>query len=172
MSAAIDSPELRNALIENYNLYAEGLDSKNWSLVRNCFADQVYIDYGGISDPTGSPDVARQSDDWLKVLQGVINGFDITRHSITNHRFQIDGDTVSCTAYLSADHVIFANPEMPIVGGEEIVTVVGEYTNQYLHDGDGWKICHSRLVVNYSTGNVVLFGQALERVAQQSGGGA
>ena len=29
---------IRNALIDSYNNYAEGLDSKNWPLVRACFA--------------------------------------------------------------------------------------------------------------------------------------
>ena len=34
MSIAKDSPELRNAFIDNYNNYAQGLDSKDWDLVR------------------------------------------------------------------------------------------------------------------------------------------
>lgn len=165
--SALDTPEVRNAIIENYSLYAQGLDSKDWDLVRSCFADEVTIDYGSISDPTGSPDVARKAKDWLLVLQGVINGFDITRHAITNHRITVRDGIISCAAYLSADHVIFANPELPLVAPEDVVTVVGEYTNQYLLDGDSWKIFHSKLVVNYSTGNVALFGTALERVAAQ-----
>lgn len=166
MPAAIEALEIRNALIDSYNQYAEGLDSKNWPLVRSCFADKVFIDYGSISDPSGSPDVARNSDDWLKHLQGVINGFDITRHTITNHRPVITGTSVSCTAYLTADHVIFANPEVQIVAPEDVVTVVGEYTNWYERDGADWKICRSRLVVNYSAGNLDLLERAMERAAK------
>ena len=161
--------QLRNAMIDNYNAYAQGLDSKDWALVRACFADQVFIDYGSISDPTGSPDVARNSDDWMPVLQGVINGFDITRHTITNHRPVITDSSLSCTAYLSADHVIFANPELPIVSPEDVVTVVGEYTNWYQRDGAGLKICRSKLVVNYSGGNLALLERAMLRAAAQAG---
>ena len=161
--------QLRNAMIDNYNAYAQGLDSKDWALVRACFADQVFIDYGSISDPTGSPDVARNSDDWMPVLQGVINGFDITRHTITNHRPVITDSSLSCTAYLSADHVIFANPELPIVSPEDVVTVVGEYTNWYQRDGAGLKICRSKLVVNYSGGNLALLERAMQRAAAQAG---
>jgi hypothetical protein len=167
MSAACDNPEIRQAIIDTYSHYAQGLDSKNWAMVRNCFADKVFIDYGDISAATGSPDVARNADDWLKNLQGVINGFDITRHAITNHRLAMDDGLISCTAYLSADHVIFADPQMPVVTPEDVVTVVGEYTNHYEHDGQGWKICRSKLVVNYSSGNMALLGQAMERAAQQ-----
>ena len=165
MPAATELLEIRNAMIDSYNRYAQGLDTKDWALVRRCFADKVFIDYGSISDPTGSPDVARNSDDWMKQLQAVINGFDITRHAITNHRPEITGTSISCTAYLVADHVIFANPELPIVTPEEVVTVTGEYTNWYeLHDGE-CKIIRSRLVVNYTGGNVALLGQAMARAA-------
>lgn len=169
MPNATDTLHLRNAMIDSYNRYAQGLDSKDWAMVRACFADKVFIDYGSISDPTGSPDVARNSDDWLKILQGVINGFDITRHVITNHRPVINETTVSCTAYLSADHVIFANPEVPIISSDDVVTVVGEYTNWYEQQGSDWKICRSKLVVNYSSGNLSLLGKAFERALAQSG---
>ena len=47
--------QIRNALIDNYNNYAQGLDSKDWPLVRACFADKVFIDYGSISAATGDP---------------------------------------------------------------------------------------------------------------------
>ena len=71
---------------------------------------------------------------------------------------------------LSADHVIFPNPEMPIVGDQDVVTVVGEYTNHYRQiDGD-WKICKSELVVNYSRGNIALFVAATERALAQHRG--
>ena len=169
MTAELDSPALRAALVENYSLYAEGLDSKNWPLVRSCFADEVIIDYGSISDPTGSPDVARAAGDWLKVLQSVINGFDVTRHTITNHRFGFDEDLVSCRAYLIADHVIFPNPDLPLVSDADVATVIGEYTNHYANTANGWKIRRSRLVINYSRGNLELFGTAAQRVAEQPG---
>lgn len=157
---------IRNALIDNYNSYAEGLDSKNWPMVRACFADEVLIDYGSISAATGGPDVPRRADDWMKHLKSVINGFDITRHTITNHRVTIMDGEISCRAYLSADHVVFANPEMPVVGDEDVVTVVGEYTNHYKQIEGSWKICRSVLVVNWTRGNVELFAAATERAAQ------
>jgi hypothetical protein len=165
MAITKDSPEIRNAFIDNYNNYAQGLDTKDWGMVRDCFADEVYIDYGGVSESTGSPDVARRSDDWMAVLQGVINGFDITRHIITNHRYDFSGEYPSCTAYLVADHVIFPNPEITIVSADDVVTVTGEYTNYYEQVGSSWKIRSSRLVMNYTGGNVELLGQAMEKAA-------
>jgi hypothetical protein len=156
---------IRSALIDNYNNYAQGLDSKNWPMVRACFADEVVIDYGSISAATGDPALPRPTDDWMKHLRSVINGFDITRHTITNHRVSILDSEISCRAYLTADHVAFSNPEVPIVGDDEVVTVVGEYTNHYRQIEGDWKICKSALVVNWSRGNVALFAAAMERSA-------
>ena len=107
-----DKVAIQLALAESYSHYAEGLDSKNWDLVRSCFADEIYIDYGEISEPTGGPDVARRADDWLPILQSVINGFDITRHMITNHRCTISDEVVRCRAYMIADHIIFPEPDI------------------------------------------------------------
>ena len=66
-----------------------------------------------------------------------------------------------------ADHVIFPNPDMPIIGDDDVVTVVGEYTNHYEQIGGAWKIRKSELVVNYSSGNMSLFEAAAARVAAQ-----
>ena len=154
---------IRNALIANYNNYAQGIDTKDWSMVRDCFADEVFIDYGALSASTGDPAVPRQADDWVKHLQSVINGFSITQHAITNHRFCISSTEVSCRAYLSADHVIFSNPEVPVIEDQDVVTVVGEYNNHYIEiDGD-WKILRSELAVHWSHGNIELFVAAGER---------
>ncbi|GEM_PF-835967 len=158
---------IRNALIANYNNYAQGIDTKDWSMVRDCFADDVFIDYGALSASTGDATVPRQADDWVKHLQSVINGFSITRHAITNHRFCISSAEVSCRAYLCADHVIFSNPEIPIVEDQDVVTVVGEYNNHYIEiDGD-LKICRSELAVHWSHGNAELFVTATHNAREQ-----
>ncbi len=161
----LDELIIRNALINNYNAYAEGLDSKNWPLVRGCFADEVLIDYGELSAASGAPDVPRRADDWMLYLQGVINGFDITRHLITNHRVTIAGSDIRCRAYLAAAHVIFQDPAITIARPEDIVTVVGEYDNHYADVGGEWKIVRSQLDVHYSHGNLALFEESARRVA-------
>jgi hypothetical protein len=166
MSYELERLLIRNALIDNYNDYAEGIDSKNWPLVRSCFAEEVLIDYGDISAATGSPDVPRRIDDWMQHLRSVINGFDITRHTITNHRVAVAGDEVCCRACLLADHVVFADPKNTQVSDDDVVTVVGEYTNHYRRIGDSWKICRSQLVVNWTRGNLALFDSAPERAAR------
>ena len=65
MTGTIDANTIKNELAESYSRYAEGLDSKNWDMVRFCFADEIYIDYGDISAPTGAPEVPRRADEWM-----------------------------------------------------------------------------------------------------------
>jgi len=156
--------QLESAFRASYNKYAEGLDTKDWAKVRTCFADEVYLDYGPIIDPTGASDKPRSADDWVKQLHLNIGGFDLTRHTITNHRTLVDGDIYRCKAYLIADHIMFPDPQMPIAAADNIATVIGEYTNQYEQINGDWKIVKSKLAIHFSTGNIELFQEAVERI--------
>ncbi|WP_170287292.1 nuclear transport factor 2 family protein [Halioglobus maricola] len=158
--------EERAAAIDLYNAYAEGVDTKNWGMVRSCFADTVYIDYAtGVHDR--DPSDPWPADEWVEGIKAVINGFDLTRHIISNHRFRRDGDTVVCQAYLTADHIIWENgvPEAPNAGPDELSRVVGEYTNRCALLDGRWRIVASKLVVAYSTGPDELFVTAMQRAA-------
>lgn len=168
IAKAVEALQVRNALIDSFNTYASALDGKDWPRVRSVFADEVYIDYGDISASTGDPAVPRKADDWLAILQSVINGFDITRHAITNHRVTVTDDEVKCSAYLCADHVMFPDPSVREHGPDDVATVVGEYTNFYERINGEWRVWRSELRVDYSNGNLALFPKALERSAAAS----
>lgn len=157
--------QIRSEIIDVYNAYGEGIDSKNWALVRNCFADEVFINYGETGAATGGAGDMRKADDWMLALQSVINGFDVTRHTISNFRFRETEDGVECRAYLTADHIIFNDPQQNFATEEEVATVVGEYTNVYQRQEGGWKITSSQLATHYSRGNIALFVTAGERAA-------
>lgn len=165
MSALQDDSGVKLAVAEVYSNYATGLDTKTWSMVRDCFCDQVYIDYGSISAPTGDPAIPRKADDWLQIVKGTINGFDMTQHTITNHRYEFDGDTVRCTAYLVAEHFIFASPMMPLANEGQFITVGGYYTNDFVQDRGQWRIAKSQLAVTWMRGDPALFEKALQRAA-------
>ncbi len=170
------SNDTRNAIIDNYNCYALGIDNKDWAMVRNCFADEVMLDYGDLSAPGGDIDSPQSADNWVAILQGAINGFDMTQHIISNHRFEMRGSEVVCCAYLSADHIFLAADDTAInddtaISDDCVVRVVGEYTNVYRVVGQVAKIVRSALKVKYSTGNTNLFSLAQERAAAQEHAG-
>ena len=157
--------ECREALRDSYNRYAQGIDEKDWPLVRSCFADQIALNYTALGHSAGESGGTTPADEWVGVLRGVIEGFDITQHRITNHRFEISDELVRCRAYLSADHIIFPDPESKELGPQDCVTVVGQYSNEYQLIGGSWKICRSALAHHYTTGNPGLMKVALARVA-------
>ena len=158
--------QTRSEIIEAYNHYAEGIDTKNWPLVRSCFAEEVFIDYGETGAATGGAGATRKAEDWLSALQSVINGFDVTRHTITNHRFRATAEGIECRAYFNAEHIIFNDPEINHVTDDESVFVIGEYTNVFCQDDSGWKISKSKLVAEFTKGNIGLFVTAGERAAK------
>lgn len=164
---AIDAQQ-RCEIIDVYNAYAEGIDTKNWPLVRSCFADEVFLDYGEVNPASGDAEKPRPADDWIPVLQSVINGFDLTRHIISNHRFRACEEGVECRAYLHADHLILDEGQVTAATPEQVVTVVGEYTNVFRRDAGGWKIVRSRLAMGYATGNESLFAVAAGRAGAGS----
>ncbi|AQQ68133.1 hypothetical protein Mag101_11175 [Microbulbifer agarilyticus] len=159
-----DLLELESSFRASYYAYAEGLDRKNWQKVRRCFADELYLDYGPAVDPTVSPDKPKNADEWVDRLRHNIGGFDLTHHVITNFRVDVSGELPSCKAYMVADHIIFPDASMPVAGPEDVITVIGEYTNSYQRIGGEWKILKSRLEVFGSKGNLDLFARAMERV--------
>lgn len=159
------NPQTRSEVMDVYSAYGEGIDTKNWPLVRSCFADEVYIDYGNTGADTGGAGAIRQADDWMLALQSVIDGFDVTRHTISNFRFRDTEEGVECRAYLTAEHIIFSDPQINYATDTEVATVVGEYTNVFARSDAGWKIVSSKLATHYSMGNLALFGEAGERAA-------
>lgn len=155
--------DARLAIAETIANYATGLDSKDWALVRDCFCDEIIIDYGAISEPTGGPDTPRKADDWVKVLQGNLQGFDITHHMIGNHRYRRRGDGIECTSYMVAEHVIFEDPATLLATEGSYITVAGYYTNGYIESRSGWRIADSQLKVTWMRGDPDLFLKAAQR---------
>ena len=43
MTVTDNHAALMAGAIESYNRYAQGLDTKDWTLVRDCFNDEIFI---------------------------------------------------------------------------------------------------------------------------------
>ncbi|MGI9284521.1 MAG: hypothetical protein ACR2P1_03980, partial [Pseudomonadales bacterium] len=66
-----------------------------------------------------------------------------------------------------AHHVIFSGQEPGTAGVDDVVTVVGEYTNSYERTDQGWKIRRSRLQVHWTSGKPNLFPLAMQRAGNK-----
>lgn len=168
MSMTIDA-ELRWAITQVMANYAVGLDQRDWPLLRSCFVDEILIDYGEKSASTGAPDVPRSADSWVEILQEAITRFDMTHHMINVYRVsslaESEQATVRCMAYLTAEHFLFNNPQMPVaVDHREYITVGGFYTNDFIQVDNVWRIVSSKLDVTWMRGDVALFDPETPRV--------
>jgi hypothetical protein len=168
MSVTIDA-ELRWAITQVMSNYAVGLDQRDWPLLGSCFCDVILIDYGKKSVSTGAPDVPRSADAWVDILKETVTRFDTTHHMINVYRVtpvvESDHPMVRCMAYLTAEHFLFNDPQMPIAKDyREYITVGGFYTNDFVQVDKGWRIVSSKLDVTWMRGDVALFDPETPRV--------
>lgn len=135
--------------------YATGIDRRDWSLYRSCFADEVEIDF---TSWNGLPPRTARADEWVEGVRNGLSGFDATQHVSSNHVHTIAGDEATCVSYMMALH--------HIVDGDErkMQAIGGYYTNQLRRWPDGgWRIHACKLTVTWERGDRALFQVAQGR---------
>ena len=162
MSDSVDT-STRLAIAQVMANYAMGLDMNDWPLLRSCFCDEIKLDYGEKSAETGGPDEWQSADNWVEILKSSITRFDMTHHQLEVYRVSDiladkPGQQMQCLAYLVAEHMLYADPAMPIATDEsEYITLGGYYTNDFVQEKEQWKIQTSKLTATWLRGNYTLF---------------
>lgn len=141
--AAIQELLDRAHLSDVLNRYATGVDTRDWTLFRSCFTDDVEADFTSIWPGL----VVRGADEWVKRAEAVIEGLTTTQHIITNHAFDIQGDRATGTAYLHAQHVLHNRL------GDGHNVLAGVYRYEFARTPEGWRIEKYGLTVTWGTGN-------------------
>ncbi len=112
----------RVAIRELLLRYARGVDARDLALVASCFTpDAIYR--GTLATGTVS--------DALAALPGAMRRYTATRHAITAHSVQVDGDVAQSDAECTAQH-------WRADGGCRTVAV--RYRDQLARGADGWRI--------------------------------
>lgn len=148
----------RADLTDLINKYATGIDTRDWTLYRSIFADEVDIDF---SSYNGQPGERMKGDDWVAGVQMLLPGFDATQHLLANMVFDIRGDEATVTVYMQAEHFL-ANAL-----GDSSHTLGGYYTHRVRYGTDGWKIHGVTLNITWSRGNRHVYELARQRVAER-----
>ena len=139
--------------------YATGTDSHDWELFRDCFTDEVEVDF---SEGFGQPVVRLSADDWVRVTAPRMESFKATQHMITNLAITFDGDDrATCTAYVRASH------HLPNNTGDSDLIVYGYYTNRFERTANGWRIAKVKLTALWMTGNFGILQTVLSEVPTQ-----
>lgn len=144
----------RARISDTVHQYATGIDRRDWSLYRDCFTDEVEVDFQSWN---GAPPARMKADDWVAAVRDGLSGFDATQHLTANHVHTLAGNHATCVASMQAEHVLVSG------AGDSRFTLGGYYTHQLVRTPEGWKIHGCRLTVTWQRGNRHLFEIAAQR---------
>lgn len=118
MTSADDIVHLR-ALYERYN---HGIDTGDGAMFAGCFTEDGSLDTGG------GPMVGRDAIGEFAVSNHA--GLPAMRHQATNVVLDVDGDSATGAAFLTAT----------LVAPEHTVLITGRYHDEFRRTEDGWRI--------------------------------
>jgi 3-phenylpropionate/cinnamic acid dioxygenase small subunit len=109
--------------------YATGIDTKDWSLFRTCFTDDVQADYG---EGVGSWSSVDAITDYMTAMHADMVD---TKHRLTNFVIEVDGDSATASTYV---HAVLVVTNDPLTWYEP----VGHYEDRLVRTSEGWRISH------------------------------
>lgn len=150
------SVEDRLDIADTMARFAAGIDTRDWHMYRSVFTEHIDVDYRSWRADSYGPMTA---DAWVARATRLFPGLDASQHTLSNLRFDIDGDTATCHAYVRADHCLVN------AFGDSIFTIGGIYSDRLIRAEAGWLINAKKLRVLWSQGNKHIMTLAAERAA-------
>ena len=142
--------------------YAQGIDTRDFALLRSIFTDEVTMDF---EDYGGPPVQTLKADDWVRAVETLISGLDATQHVMTNPivDVDVDADTAVCRMYMKAEHFL-KNDQ-----GNFDFAIGGYYVDRLKRIDGRWLITAVTLKLFWSRGNRHIMTLAAERGAKRLG---
>jgi 3-phenylpropionate/cinnamic acid dioxygenase small subunit len=119
-------------IIDIFNRYAIGVDTRNKEVYLSCFTDELLVNLTG-------ENVENTAEGWTEQAFTSLSNFEKTQHIISNHMINIDGDTAEASAYLQAHHFTKDNT----------FSVWGHYNHKLVRTPEGWRINNLTLVTDW-----------------------
>lgn len=126
------------------NRYATSLDTKQYAGLKDVFITDVLVNYIEMGVE------CRGVDSVIDLVSGVLDRCGNTQHLLGNFRIDVQGDRATASCYLQAIHVGLGDYS------DRLLTVWGEYRDELLRTGDGWRISYRELAVIHSEGDIGL----------------
>ena len=123
--------------------YCRALDTREWSLLGEVFAEDATARLGTSSTQSGRNEIVAR-------VSAALGHLDDSQHLVGNHEVAVDGDTATHRCYLQAQHIRHA-----ATGGPNYI-VAGRYEDRLARTGDGWRITHRDLIVMWTDGNLAV----------------
>lgn len=127
-------------------------DQSAFDYLVNVFSEEVYIDY--TSAFGGEPSVVKR-DDLMRSWAGLLPGFDLTRHELSNLQVKINGNGATAHADITANHFL----------GNGFWQISGRYEYELEKANTDWSIRSLTLIAESEKGSRDVLGAASKRVA-------
>ena len=137
--------------------YAQGIDTKDFDLLRSVFTDQItmdFFDYNGLSATT------LNADDWVKNVRDLMTGLDSTQHVLTNPIVEVNGDDATCSMYMKAEHFL------QNLQGSSNYTIGGYYVDKLVRLNGRWSIKTVTLKLFWQRGNRNIMQIARKKISE------
>jgi SnoaL-like domain len=144
----------RIAVCETVYRYALGIDTRDWTLYRSIFADEVEIDF---SSYNGRPASRMHADDWVSQVRPLFTGLAATQHSMSNPIVTVNGDRATCQVYMQAAHALDRGDD------DNWFTIGGYYDDRLVRFHGRWRIDAVTLTVLWRRGRDAIMAIASER---------
>jgi hypothetical protein len=125
--------------------YTFALDTKDWTLLENCFApNPVFVHPGGRLEGI---------DAILARTSAALNPLDGTQHLLGNIAVEVDGATARASTYFHAQHVRAGTP------GGDLYVIAGRYQDTLARTAAGWRITERMQTYLWRSGNRAVVGR-------------
>lgn len=129
----------RQEIAELCARYTAALDTKDWELLRSCFAAApAFVHPGG------------RLDGWEQILartSAALAPLTRSQHLLGNILVSVDGDRATSSCYFHAQHVRSGTP------GGELYVIAGRYDDTLRRTDDGWRIAERVQTYLWRSGN-------------------
>ncbi|RDH44122.1 nuclear transport factor 2 family protein [Zooshikella ganghwensis] len=146
-----DQAEILN-VVDSFAVFA---DNSAFEYLGQLFTDKVTIDYtsafGGEPTTTSNVNLMQQ---WA----GLLPGFDLTRHAISNIKVNISGQQATVTSDITASHYL---------GDKGFWQISGSYRFDLVNVDGHWQISQLTLLAKSETGNRDVLAEAGKLAAQR-----
>jgi hypothetical protein len=120
--------------------YAHGVDRRDWSLVRSCFADDAEAQGSRSTGPI---------EPYLAALRPGVEFYPTTMHFMGNQLIELDGDTAHVETYAVAYHW---KDEVAGTDHPENLVVGVRYLDTLQRRDEGWRITRRQVAPDWRTG--------------------
>jgi hypothetical protein len=128
------------AVVNTLNLYAIGVDTRQWQLFDEVFTADAVTDFGGPAVFSGLSEIKQ-------LFETIHAPFDATQHATRGHHVRARGDEATSLCYYHA-RFLRDLPE-----GGNMFESAGWYDDKLVRTSQGWRIQHRTCRALWSGGN-------------------